>query len=383
MARSIKVEVDPVIFRWLRESSGWSVDETAKRLRTNDNVVRAIEKGEKKPTLRQLEELSKAYRRPLATFFLAEPLPEPPLPKDYRMLPDRKGIFDKKTGYAIRKARNLQEIGGELSGNINYPTSPEISRVSLDHDPEELAYVYRNKFELTEKRQRDFDTAYKMFYHIRDRMEDMNVLVFQFSMPVEDARGFSLTDRDPNVIVINSRDNMEARMFTLMHEFGHLLLGDTVIDIPDVTKNHQDDVERWCNTFSSNFLLPRELAEKVFHEYRGELTSTKTLGSIKYRYKVSKAMLLYNMLKFDFITREEYEDTLNRYRPQSPEVGEERDDRKGGIPQDTRCLSEVGNKFVSLVANNYDSNNITYSKALTYLSVRSSNFDKVLAKAKK
>lgn len=201
MARSIRVIVEPIVFRWLRESSGWSVKETAKRLRTNDNVILAIEKGERNPTMRQLEELSKAFKRPLASFFLPEPLPEPPLPKDYRMLPDRKDVFDKKTVYAIRKARNLQKIGGELSLNINYSTSPEVKRVSLDDDPEELACEYRETFELTEERQRDFDTPYKMFHHIRDKMEDMNVLVFQFPMPVEDARGFALTDRTPNVIV--------------------------------------------------------------------------------------------------------------------------------------------------------------------------------------
>ena len=55
----------------------------------------------------------------------------------------------------------------------------------------------------------------------------------------------------------------------------------------------------------------------------------------------------------------------------------------GGIPSEVRCLSEVGNKFVSLVANNYDKNNITYTDALSYLSIKSRNFDKVLSKAKK
>jgi len=54
----------------------------------------------------------------------------------------------------------------------------------------------------------------------------MNILVFQFSMPIEDARGFALTDMNPNVIVVNSKDSIEARLFSLMLEFGHILLGE-------------------------------------------------------------------------------------------------------------------------------------------------------------
>ena len=78
---------------------------------------------------------------------------------------------------------------------------------------------------------------------------------------------------------------------------------------------------------------------------------------------------------------------MERYKPQEAEVAEEEEEetetKAGGIPADVRCLSEIGNKFVSLVANNYDRNHITYTDALNYLSIKSKNFDKVLAKARK
>jgi len=64
--------------------------------------------------------------------------------------------------------------------------------------------------------------------------------------------------------------------------------------------------------------------------------------------------------------------------------GEEVEEKKGGgATADVRCLSEVGNKFVSIVANNYDRDYITYTDALNYLSIKSKNFDKVLAQARK
>ena len=380
MSKTLKVEVDPKVFKWLRIRSGWSVEDVAKRLKTSIEVVEAIEVGKGQPTLTQLKELSNAYKRPLAAFFLSKPVKEPPMPEDYRMLPDKKGIFDKRTIYQIRKARSLQKIGGELSGNINYSVKPAIAKANINNDTEELATKYREIFQLTEKKQRKFRTSYDLFHYLRDRFEDLNILVFQFSMPLEDARGFALTDRTPNVIVINTRDSIEARLFSLMHEFGHILLGETVIDIPNMQVESQSRIERWCNTFSSRFLLPEEMAIRIFKSEERPLTDSDTLNSFKYRYKVSKAMLLYNMLDLDFITRDQYEETIGRYRSREPEDEEK---RRGGIPQDRRCLSEVGNKFVSLVANNYDGNHITYTDALNYLSIKTKNFDKVLTQARK
>ena len=88
------------------------------------------------------------------------------------------------------------------------------------------------------------------------------------------------------------------------------------------------------------------------------------------------------MLKLGYIQKKTYEATLQRYKPEiKKEIAKA--SKPVGIPSDKKRLSEVGNKFVSLVANNYDKENITYSDALNYLSIKSKNFDKILSKAKK
>lgn len=94
-------------------------------------------------------------------------------------------------------------------------------------------------------------------------------------------------------------------------------------------------------------------------------------------------MLLYNMYKLNYIPISEYKDVLERYSPEKPSEKSKKEKQKGGISQERKCLSEVGNKFVSLVANNFDENYITYSDALNFLSIKSKNFDKVLIKASK
>ncbi|MBU4266265.1 MAG: XRE family transcriptional regulator [Candidatus Altiarchaeota archaeon] len=383
MPKSVKVEVDPDVFKWLRISAGWTVEDVSKRLKTSSDVIGKVEGGKRNPTLRQLKELSQVFRRPIAAFLLSEPKKEKPMPKDYRMLPNKEDIFDKKTILVLRKARNLQEISEELSKNIDYQTKPKIERVNNSVNPKEIANNYRKKFDLTEEKQRKFKTAYNFFNYLRDVLEDMNILVFQFSMPLEDARGFVLVDELPNIIVVNTKDSIEARVFSLMHEFAHILLGESIIDLPDVSKIRKNKIEQWCDEFASSFLFPEEISKRLFESKNDVLTDSKTLRGLSRKYKLSKAMILVNMRKLHYISENEFEEVLNRYKPPEKKSKKKGGKQGGGIPSDKRCISQVGTKFVSIVANNYDHRHITYTDALNYLSIKSKNFDKVLAKARK
>jgi Zn-dependent peptidase ImmA (M78 family)/DNA-binding XRE family transcriptional regulator len=373
--KSLSIKINPDVFKWLRESSGWSQEEIAKRLNTSIDSINKIENGQKQPTIKQLNELSNIFKRPVAAFFLDEPKHEKPKPKDYRLLPNKKGKFDKKTIFVLRKARRMQELCRELSLYINYETKAKIKKVKITENPEKLANYYRNLFEITKEKQRKFKSPYELFNYLRDILEDMNIFVFQYSMPVEDARGFVFVDESPFIIAVNTKDSIEARLFSLMHEFGHILLGESAIDLPDITLNSRNTIEKWCNEFASSFLLPKDIAIELFNN------KDLSIETISNKYKISKQMILVNMLKLDYIEKEEYERILNLYKPKIKTKKESK--KQGGIPSEKKRLSEFGNKFVSLVANNYDKENITYNDALNYLSIKSKNFDSLLSKAMK
>lgn len=382
MAKTFTIEVVPQVLCWLRTSAGWEVEEVAKRLRTSTEVIKELESGKKNPTMIQLNILSDIYKRPIASFFLSKPKEEKPMPKDYRFLPNKTDIFDRKTIIAIRRTRSLENLSKELSLNINYTTKTDIKKAKLTDNPEILALEYRKILNFNMEKQMKFRDAYKMMGYLRDLLEDLNILVFQFSMPVEDARGFALADEVPSIIVINTKDSIEARLFTLMHELGHIILGETVIDLPEVSLQVRNNIEAWCNTFSSAFLLPKEVSIDLFNKNKHNLTETITLNALSKRYKVSKAVLLVKMVNLNYISKQEFESVLARYTPKETKA-EKNGKKVMRMASDQRCLLEVGNKFVSLVANNFDREFITYNDALSFLSIKSRNFDKVLARARK
>ncbi|MFA5615014.1 MAG: helix-turn-helix transcriptional regulator, partial [Methanoculleus sp.] len=99
---SLKVNVNPSVMRWLRESSGWSLEDVSNHLHIPTDQILQWEQGGRLPTLSEVERLAKAYRRPLAAFFLAEPGEERSMPRDFRRLPGEARALTKKTLLAIR-----------------------------------------------------------------------------------------------------------------------------------------------------------------------------------------------------------------------------------------------------------------------------------------
>ena len=373
---TLSIEVKPEIIKWVIDSAGFKYSEISKKLSEKENLVEDWLAGRTKPTLKQLERLSEIVKRPLASLFLSKVPEEKPLPKDYRMIPDREGKFEKKTIFAIRKARSLQKVSKELSIFINEEIKTKLEKVEITEDPKKVASHYRTLFELSEDKQKKFKNPFELYNYLRTIFEKFNIFPFQISMTLEDARGFALIDDNPAVVVVNSKDTIEARIFTLMHEFGHILLGETGIDIPEF--NSRNKIEVWCNKFSSNFLLPEDIAKRLFKENKEHLTNNENLTYLSGRYKVSKTMLLYNIMQLGFITQGLFDEILNRYKV----VKTVEEKASGSVPIEVKRRSEMGNKFVSLVADNLDKKNITYSDALGYLSIKSARLKKLLGKAK-
>ena len=73
-------------------------------------------------------------------------------------------------------------------------------------------------------------------------------------MPLDELSGFSILRGKVAAICINDKEPTEgAKIFTLFHEYAHLLLRQTGIS----DENNENSVERFCNDFAASFLIPR------------------------------------------------------------------------------------------------------------------------------
>jgi len=203
-------------------------------------------------------------------------------------------------------------------------------------------------------------------------------------MKIEEIRGLSLTDALPYTILINSSDSINARIFTLLHEYAHILLHKPALCTPEnqAKVGRGQNFERWCNNFAGAFLLPSEGIEQDFEQF-----GIARYGRIAGKYKVSRSAALTRLLVLELIPRSLYESEQNELKQQELEREQKRlekerlkkeqkeqvegaSDRSGGINPVQRASGERGETFVSLVRENLYRGFITHSDALDYLNVK-------------
>ena len=81
-------------------------------------------------------------------------------------------------------------------------------------------------------------------------------------MSVDDLRGFASIDAAVPVVVANTKDDARARAFTIVHEFGHLVLVANGV-APEL------HTERWCNEFAGEVLMPSDWLSEAFRDAEG------------------------------------------------------------------------------------------------------------------
>ncbi|MBM4019549.1 MAG: ImmA/IrrE family metallo-endopeptidase [Planctomycetes bacterium] len=368
--KSPTVEVSPALIRWARESVGATIDEVAAKLKTPAATILKWEAGEQPPTLRSLEALALFCKRPVAAFFLPAPPPEPCLPHDFRSVPGKQAVpLSRKTRIVIRRAIRLQRLASELLQETGADASP-LTQYSTSSNTEDAARAERERLGVTLDQQTGWRNCREAFRAWRSAVERFNIFVFRFPMPPAETRGFSLAAGEPYVIVVSSSDAMPAQIFTLFHEYAHLLLRHGGICLPEEeTRTQVLSVESFCNRFAGDFLVPRESLLQHLHACGCPEPAGLTDSEVKaaaWRFKVSKYVLWRRLAETVSIPDHLYWDRVKRW------LAEPAPQRKGGkaLSPARRSLRQRGRKFSSLVFEAQSRRLITFRDALDYLGVR-------------
>lgn len=365
---SQEISVEPNVLKWARETIGKNIKDVATRLDLTENVVEKWESGEKRPTLRQLQELSSFYKRPLAVFFLSSPPQEAPMPADFRTLPrTAKKRFSEKTLLAMRRARRLQALAGDLNETLDREFRVDVGQAMLSDDTEVLASQVRERLGVAIEEQFKWKTEAAALTEWKRRVEELGVLIFELPFPLEEGRAFSFAEPEQPAIVLNSNDRaINGRIFSLFHEYGHLLLRQSgICDWSEQGKA----VEQFCNRFSGALLVSRQaLLAHPLVQVHGKSTvwDEEHLQQIARQFKVSREVVLRRLLILGRTTQRFYRHMHEEWERKL----KERKKPKGGrrIPP-TQCVRQNGIAFTSLVLESARQEKISYRDVSDYLSI--------------
>ena len=260
---TVRARVKPELIRWFRKDAGLSVADAAKKTGTSEAIVRQWEKGTLQPTIRQLRLLANAVKRPIAIFYLAEPPWKFTALRDFRRFPgDPVADQSSSLRLAVRLACEKRQVALDLATDLDDMPPSLAIRASLGEQVGDVARRIRSLLGVSVDEQKKWKGEYEALHNWRRAIQDKGVLVFQArGVEVDEMRGFSVADEPMPVIVLNTKDAPNGRVFTLFHEFCHLLLRKGgICDLRDRGTQRPEDspIEVFCNAVAGETLVPRK-----------------------------------------------------------------------------------------------------------------------------
>ncbi len=381
MSPSIQAFVEPSVLRWARESIGLTPLAAARKIHVPDGRVEQWERGERRPTIAQLRVAARVYKRPLGVFFLPEPPSGFDAMHDFRRLGDVDAReWSPELHGEYRRAQTQRDFAIELAELEDEPL-PKTWR--LEPSPAEDEALAR------EARRRLLDqgplllpggagTPYDPLNTWVAALEEAGVLVLATQgggVALSEMRAFSLYFEVLPVIVVNGSDAPRGRLFSLLHEYAHLLLRtgglcDTVTDLQATTPDRR--LEARCNAIAAAILMPGEavitLPSVVARERTPESWDYDSLRATAAPFGVSAEAFLRRLLTLGRVSRAFYQakrqDFLDAYEREEVLTG------SGGGNWYRTTARDLGKGYVRRVADAHRRRVIDSYTAASYLNVK-------------
>ena len=371
--------VRPSLLRWARETAGLTPEQSAKRIGVRPERLAEWEGGRLRPTVAQLRKAANVYKRSLAVFFLPEPPAQPAPLHDFRRLPaDTPTRLSPELLLEMRRARRRRAVALELLSDLDRPVPELPLRARLDDDPEEVATGARTWLRVSLDQQTRWVGEYDPLNAWLAVFEAQGILVFQTGdVPLEEMRGFSLNERRLPVIMLNAKDAPRGRVFTLMHEFAHLILSQGGVCDPlrvrRQARTPDERVEVYCNRTAGAILVPRDalLSHPLVATVRGAREWTdRLLQQLAEQFAVSREVILRRLLILGRTTDDFYERKREQYLTQYRALAAQAQEREGFAPLFRVVVRDNGREYTRLVLEAFDRERITPADVSDYLGVR-------------
>ena len=390
MTKRVLAKIKPEVLSWARESAGFQAHEVVAVLKIPEDRLAEWESGRSAPTIPQLRTLAGLYKRPLSVLFLQEVPTGFQVLSDFRRLDNGPMRYSPELTQEIRIAQQRRELAKELLIDIGDELPVVQALLTLRVDPEAAGKVVRDFLQVSDTALNKFGgdaegrSAFKFW---RIAIERVGVLVFQSTrVSALEASGFALAYPELPVIVVNRKDPPTRRLFSLLHEFVHILLQQSgVSDLNvDISKPaEQPAIELFCNAVAAAALMPRELLLQdpviAGHGDSPEWTDEEIVPIAK-RFGVSREALIIRFITlhrthWSFFQRKKAQYTLEYQQQKQRQAAARSKPIPRNMPQE--ALSNFGRPLVGLLMGNYFQDRLTLSEVSGYLGLRTKHVEKL------
>lgn len=361
--KQFEVDVVGLVFRWARDRVALSPEEAAAKARVAARAIRDIESGNLKPTYGLVERLATVYGTNVPTLLRAVAPPLPLRPPDFRGAFGAPAEYSHHVALVVNHARALQHLANELG----VAASPTLLPAGLHASAETAARAVRDRLGISVETQLKWRTSYDAFRAWRARIEDEGVVVLQLPVKEGELRGLALSDGGAPLVAVRSSDYIHSRIFTLLHELGHLVNRQEALcsasDGPG--REATASAEIWANDFAEAALVPADAITALARVADAEDIDSMAQGVERAasHFKVSRFVMLYRLRGTGHISEVTFSGLWERFAAQ---VGKR--SSHGRAPHGLSLpLQRLGEGFVRRIVRAAFVGELTRAEAMSYM----------------
>lgn len=367
----VRVEVAPALLQWAVERAGWDDATAAQRV----PKLGAWLTGDSRPTLKELQAFARRTHAPFGLLFLRDPpVEEIPIPDMRTVGSTRLARPSADLLETIYICQRRQDWFRSFAQENGLEPLSFVGSVSLKDEAATVASEMRENFELDPVEPLEGRDSREARRSLTEKIEDAGVLVMvngivgadtHRKLQVEEFRGFALGDDLAPLLFVNGSDAYTAQVFTMVHEFAHLWLGNSALSdaVPGESDGHAEEL--WCNAVAAEFVVPMP---RLRADYAGS-TDVEELRRLSGIYHVSSAVILKRLFDGGFLQwadyRARYDEEAERVRNLPP-----RSSGRGGGQFYATQPWRLGRSFAQAVVGSTLSGDTSYRDAYKLLGIK-------------
>ncbi len=372
---SSEIAVQNNILAWAIHRAGFDLQTFTEK---HPNVGKWL-KGEKNPTVKQLEDFSKQVYLPFGYLLLKEP------PKEKMPIPFFRTNNTQATEISINiydTVLLMQQRQGWLKEYLkdnDFEILPFVGKFSNSTKVKDIVNDIRETLGLPESWASHFKTWYEAQDHLVTHIEDSGIVtVFNGvvennghrKIPVNECRGFVLVDEIAPFMFINNADYKSAQMFTIAHELAHIWIGHSAgFDYAEMLPAN-DPIERLCDKVAAEFLVPEDTFVEVWQE-------KPNIKDVARFFKVSEIVIARRALDIGVMTKRQF---LNFYEAYANREFTKKESQAGGGDFYATTKKRLSITFASHINNAVKSGVLLYRDAYKLTGLKGDTFQNFFSK---
>ncbi len=372
---SLRIDVNKDVLNWAIKESQTPID----YIEMKKPIIIKWLKGERKPTFLQLEDASRFLKIPFGYFFLETPPKENGFKVEFRTLNNKiNNEYSKNLRDTILEMDYRRDFMSTFKQDNRYDPISFKYEIDLNNHIKSVNNLHK-ELNIPEGWYKDYKSVDEAFEYIRKRIESIGLLVMisgvvgtnnNRTLDINEFRAFVLKDKYSPLIFLNRNDTKTAMIFSLLHEFVHLMIDNENDDI-FIETNNQTAKERNINAIVASFLVPKEALDIEFQKDKSDILKIESLAK---ELRTSTTVVAIRAFNLGYITKDVQDEVIRLAKYHFNLSKEKR--KKGGGDFYLTIKSRMSSDYYTTIIHQTESGKIPFTEAFRLLSLTGKTYDK-------